>query len=1082
MEIQLNAAPDDDDTPAASSTISPAVSMALLLSNDVDTPRDAIHSPLRFSSLNDSALSVESDTSTPKIPTLQTPKLQTLQNQLHRALEKLWGESAPAVKRQKKGKQSRRAKSAINNSADVYKTLEQLQCSISASSTPKALEDVIMISLSALELLDEKETIVEESEKGADVAAMLAKVSGKPVYMQLIRLLQRALTCIGDREVKELLTSVLNWSLARQKPEHWMWVLPVSAPLDSYLVHEFLVRQAIIKPDDVKWLIPILEFLTIKNPDQMVDIAQELLQECAKSSADRAVWMVQRLITLATESAVIVKACENSLQWIVTEELVTSLASKYDEAKKNSMTDVEWKRLDDLLLEFLLKRSAELSDSAFQLLLLLHKLTEAKNESLAASVALFHEQVVHFARLELSCEFVQGIYRYLPYISRTSLRLLQEMTTLEGTPDSCMADDEKVSKDAAFHHFKKWKEWLVLIAHRVSRKEVTEQLIKAELVRAEFEEVRLVYSFDKICDADRALCELLTTLLTPKPIEYVAFIRDILQQGKSASIKVQRRVLAIVQMLLTLNDTKFGNSAENEQNITLDDKKTSSIDKLARTMSWSLTLDAFNMWKGETGIEFYESFLDFACSKDFTVASRALLLVSRTPFLSLEDPKWQFRCVRKLSRVYFSQLRQYRVILVQEKDESSGDNKSQKNAIQSHLHSLKMVLFRVLVMEGGITHYSSSVYSIFASLWLDALLSTISATSVPTHFPNGVNFAHLSTNDEDELNERQIFRCERTISSKCTNLQSSQVITKNPDANLVYRKTLDSSWEREMRAARVCSVYATDLLAQLFASTGTPATILADNPSQVKMGLSPDEGALLERRLTIIVNMLLERVIPCCGITSDEIYKDLLPNRSTFDVDLRIEQWLNHFPAFLPLLRSIVTPAVVIGSSQLLRLIPIFKSALVVLIGHWNSVKGDLSGNNLDVPPYMRNANQLTLTCELIRLLRATNWLPTQLSKTAELLPLTTPADIRSILFSCWFYLSDHPPRSGSHAPTPATSAAASPISSGSSPAGFNITDVSLNGSSRSSHPPLEFYLVPLRKALHRNIRKIGAKYPLFMC
>eukprot|EP00644_Phytophthora_capsici_P016644 jgi/Phyca11/509540/fgenesh2_kg.PHYCAscaffold_47_\ len=131
----------------------------------------------------------------------------------------------------------------------------------------------------------------------------------------------------------------------------------------------------------------------------------------------------------------------------------------------------------------------------------------------------------------------------------------------------------------------------------------------------------------------------------------------------------------------------------------------------------------------------------------------------------------------------------------------------------------------------------------------------------------------------------------------------------------------------------------------------------------------------------------------------------------------------------------------------------------------------------------MRNQNQLALSCELMRLLRATNWLPPPLSKTAELLPLTTPADIRAILFSCWFYLSDHPPRFGSRAPTPATSATTSPISSGSSPAGFSITGLSTGGpTSSSSHPPLEFYLIPLRKALHRNIGKIGAKYPLFMC
>ena len=119
----------------------------------------------------------------------------------------------------------------------------------------------------------------------------------------------------------------------------------------------------------------------------------------------------------------------------------------------------------------------------------------------------------------------------------------------------------------------------------------------------------------------------------------------------------------------------------------------------------------------------------------------------------------------------------------------------------------------------------------------------------------------------------------------------------------------------------------------------------------------------------------------------------------------------------------------------------------------------------------------LAITCELIRLLRATNWLPVPLGKKAELLRLTSPADIRSILFSCCFYLSDHLPNTSSRPHTPATSA----TTSGSFPAGFSIAGLSTSSlTSSSSHPPLEFYLIPLRKALHRNIHKIGAKYPLF--
>ncbi|RLN45586.1 hypothetical protein BBJ29_008896 [Phytophthora kernoviae] len=511
--------------------------------------------------------------------------------------------------------------------------------------------------------------------------------------------------------------------------------------------------------------------------------------------------------------------------------------------------------------------------------------------------------------------------------------------------------DENMSREDARQRFDEWKRWLCLLAQSISRKEVTDQLIKAELMLAEFNELPFAVPPTAIQPADRALCELLTALLAPPSPDYVAFYRAELVQQRERE-----------------------------------------------------TLSELNLSKGDD--------------------------------------------------------------------------------LQSRLQSLKMNLFRVLALDGGVAHYASSVYSVFASLWLDALLSTTSATSIPTHFPNGVNFADLNSDDSgDMMDDREAIRCERTISSKCTNLQSSQVITRVPETKLVYRKTLDSSWEREMHAARICSVYATDLFTQLLASTGTAASLLADPLAKSKPSSSIDDDEQCERRLKIVVGMLLERVIPCCGIPSDDVYKDTLPNRSSFDVDLRIEQWLNHFPAFLPLLHVVIATSTALGSSQVLRLVPVFKSALIVLLGHWNSVKGELAVENGDVPPYMRNQNQLALTCELMRLLRATNWLPVPLGKAAELLPLTTPADIRSILFSCWFYLSDHPPRSGSRAPTPATSATASPISSGSSPAGFSISGLSTGGpTSSSSHPPVEFYLIPLRKALHRNIAKVGAKYPHFMC
>ncbi|KAG1705888.1 hypothetical protein DVH05_002452 [Phytophthora capsici] len=1030
------------------------------------------------------------------IPELQTPELQTLQIQLHTALTKLFTESTPAPKRQKKGKQSRRARAAaVNNAAqelEVAKTLDQLQRTVNTQFSRKnVLVDVVKLSLGFCELLDEKDPVqnllVLDEDKTVNFDKTVGKLPTKPFYSQVVSVLRRAVLSGGQITGRELLLQVLDWCLGRSTPENWTWVMVAIAQMNSYSVQEVLFREAIaraqLEDGQVRRFLPVLEFLATKYPAQMADSLRDVVEDCV-SDATQGFSTVRRLVALASDSATLVSVWDDSLQWIITEEVVVTLAKKFErEGNANEVTQQQEGHLSAQLLDFIVKRSVELSNSGFQLLLLLQNLG-AKSElspAFAASVDLFQKNVVKFAASESSCAFAKGIYRFLPYICQSTLRFLHAMIPAEEPLVGGVEGTEEVSKDTARQRFEEWKEWLCLLAQSISRKEVTEQLIKAELLLAEFNELPLSAPLTVVQPADAALCELLTLLLVPASPEYVAFIQSVIQECHAAAPRTQRRILSLVQTLLNLNDSEGMTTAGNEFPVNMTGEQDGScLQQLASAKSWTESLDSFSLWKGVRGVEFWEGFLDLACSKDSLVASRALSLVSRTPFLSLEDPAWQYRCIRKLTLVFFSLLKQYRTELVLEGDSTSRKlGVSKDSSLPSRLQTLKMVLFRVLALDGGVAHYPSSVHSMFASLWLDSLLSTTSATSIPTHFPNSVNFDL----DDGQLDERQMIRCERTISSKCTNLQSSQVITKVPEAKLVYRKTLDSSWEREMHAARVCSVHATDIFSQLLASTGTSASLLADSQAKANMVPNGADDEQLERQLKIVVDMLLERVVPCCGIPNDEVYKDMLPNRSSFDVDLRVEQWLNHFPAFLPLLRTVISTSTALGSSQLLRLVPVLKSALIVLLGHWNSVKGELSVENVDVPPYMRNQNQLALSCELMRLLRATNWLPPPLSKTAELLPLTTPADIRAILFSCWFYLSDHPPRFGSRAPTPATSATTSPISSGSSPAGFSITGLSTGGpTSSSSHPPLEFYLIPLRKALHRNIGKIGAKYPLFMC
>ncbi|KAG7390079.1 hypothetical protein PHYBOEH_007158 [Phytophthora boehmeriae] len=1149
MEIQLNATEDEEEAPVRPSVVSHAVPMSSLLSSDVSTPhsdapmaesppsaprRDLsslMNSPMEYRDSMEDAVdasqgseaavdTLEDDVDMDEpmkqaetLPELQDAELEALKTELQAALQRQYTD-APGPKRHKKGKQTRKGRSSGAAAAEtqVQSCVAALQRKVSSQYSKKhVLEDAVSFSLAFCGLYDEKEAVrtyvVRSAEdKKVDVGATLDNLTAKPLYGQLVGVIRRAVLSCGEEKATELLTKVLNWCLAREEPSNWTWMLAVIAQMNSYFIQEFLFHEAVARyqvdkqegGEQVVHFLPVLEFLTAKHPIQMVDILRDVLEECdASESGDisagkgsSAMNTVARLVMVASDSALLVKACDDNLQWIITEDLITTLGEKLssDDGRKETNGNVNANHsasIETLLLRFVDKRSAELVNSGFQLLLLLQKLLASELPArISASVNSFQTKILEFAATEPSQAFIKGVYRFLPYICQTTLRLLQVMTPVEKDETMEPQIGEKMSEEDAAHRFDEWKRWLCLLAQSISRKEVTDQLVKAELMLAEFNELPIAPMAPTATQPrDRALCELLTALLSPPSPDYVAFVRNIVQECHSAAPRGRRRILGLIQTLLDLNDTEDVAPVTSDFPITLSaDHDASCLQQLASAKSLQENQEMFELWKGVRGLEFWESFLDLGCSKDPIVASRALDLVSRTPFLSLEDPSWQYRCVRKLSIVFFSILRQYRAELVQQrKKKDLSEFKSSKGEdLQLRLQSLKMNMFRVLVLDGGVARYASSVYSMFASLWLDALLSTTSATSIPTHFPNGVNFADLTP---DAIDGREVIRCERTISSKCTNLQSSQVITRVPEAKLVYRKTMDSSWEREMHAARICSVYATDLFAQLFGSTSTAASLLADSRSPASISLPTDDDEQCERRLKIMVDMLLERLIPCCGIPSDDVYKDTLPNRSSFDVDLRVEQWLNHFPAFLPLLHVVINTSTVLGSSQTLRLVPVFKSALIVLLGHWNSVKGELSVENLDVPPYMRNQNQLALSCELMRLLRATNWLPAPLGKAAELLPLTTPADIRSILFSCWFYLSDHPPRPGSRAPTPATSATASPTSSGSSPAGFSISGLSTGGpTSNSSHPPVEFYLIPLRKALHRNIAKVGAKYPLFMC
>lgn len=1025
---------------------------------------------------------------------LSDPELEALKGELQVLMWKYLSAQgkydAPATKRQKKGKQNRRstaarAQASAEHLAEIERCIGVLNTKAAAQfDSPSALSELVRFCLAFFEALNEKDAVdtavvrLDEGES-VDLSATIKKLAGKPLYLQLAGVIRRAVACASGESVGILLAQVHDWCASSSSASSWTWVFVLLASIDSYSTLEFLITQAAKHAEEASETsstLLVAEHVATQYSSQAVDIVRKLLEECAVPGrvevhgepVDR---FVHSLIALGCKSRVIVRLCDDSLQWIVTEQLVTGVAKNLSSlapapgSNGSTLGGTGRKSLSVHLLELLDKRGDDLSASGFHLVVMLQKLLADQSMSLSLDVSAFYEQFVDFAHGDRSTAFLRGMFRFLPYMCKTTLRALY----------SADEDDEMDERSGPRSQFAFWTEWLVLLATAVSRKEVLRHLVETDLLLAEFsphDPAELGTSAP-----DHLFGELLNSILPPSSPEYLAFVRGLVEDCRSGASTVRERRLLVVL------HTLFASNKEETQKL-LDDTSaipvalTSApgksaagpLDQLLGCPSWGAACKSFGQWKGCRGIDFWEGFLDLSRSRYQDVSDCALELLEQTPFQTLEDPVWQYRCLRKLTVTFFATLRHYREELVRRASSSASIDVASGDSIRQRLQKLKVIMFRLLALEGGVANYPSSVFSVFASLWVDFLLSHQAATSIPTHFPNRINFTHEDSH-ESTPDERVVIRSERTISSKCTNLQASKVITQVPES-LVYRKTLDLSWEKEMDAARVCSMYASDLLVQVLATAGTVPPLALS--SRVLHG-----DDLCERRLKIIVDLLLERVIPCCGIPSDDTYKEVLPNRSSFDVDLRIEQWLNHFPAFLPLLELVVSASASIHSQQSLRLLPLVKSALIVLLGHWNSVKGALDVENLDVPPYMRNRNQLALSCTMLALLRATGWVPAPLGRAAELLPLTTPADIRAILFSCWFYLSDHPPMS-SRAPTPATSAPSSPVSSGSSPAGMNSASASDSGFPGS--PQLEFYLIPLRKALHRNIHKVGAKYPLFMC
>ncbi|KAJ0397739.1 hypothetical protein ATCC90586_008749 [Pythium insidiosum] len=1033
------------------------------------------------------------------------------------AVAKVAAGAAPPVKRARKGRQQKKraqqqqqqqqpdavaAAEVATQLQHVERSVRELQSKILADGLchphpEDALQDSVRLCLSFLR------AIPDPSRSSSDSSV---RHSLQSLREALATALTRAVFGRNDpTTTHRLLQAVYAWWMQQQRPQEgeeasadapvctWLWLWLHLARLDAWTVLAFLLARA-SRPDDSdrpddqrRRLVVVVDTLVADlGHTSVAHIVHLLLEQLAtgppsaesstapaappsrdwvvsafsvllpSASPDEVLKTVLGVVAVITESTTLVPALDASLSRLLDPALVIALWRRIEAAAGAPGT------LREGLLTLLRRRMGDARHGATELLRLLHALMDDGGNAATPSALVAHATEFHAALLQYvttagpadasAQRVVQELAHRLPSIAQTT-----------------------VEHPAAA---RRWAPWLALLARQFSRRDVFARLVDADLMLAET-------TRHGSSDDTTALCTLLLSLADADSgstghgptASRASRLSELLRHlvsccQRTTSRRSQSRLLAVLRdVLIRANSSEsFSTTADSGLTVAVSESALASPDTLVAALTaqrpWRDSWDDLHAQRGASGASSCWSFaLHLLTQRGVSsrISRRALDVLRIAPVPTLEDPMWQFQCVRQLTAAFFLVLRRFRVALVygDERDASATASASASAQLATQLDTLRVILVRVLATEGGIARYAASLWTQFVVLWMDEMWSSSSATSVPTHFPNPLQhqqqWASSAEQDQDEEadearepgdDERDdvvTIRSERTISSKCTNLQSSQVITKRTSELLVYRKALDETWARELHAAQRCSALAMDVLASLVDTTASLG--LADGDG--------DDGPQRERRLRVLVDVLLERALPCCGIPSDDAYKEVLPNRSNVDMDLRIEQWLNHFPAFLPLLRLILKTSLAgasgAPSAQALRVLPLLKSALVVLLGHWNSVKGDLDVENMDIPPYMRNQNQLALSCELVEILRLSGWLPAPLARTAELLPLTTPADIRGILFSCWFFLADHPP---------------------------SATDAASNGKSM----PIEFYVLPIRRALHQNIHKVGAKYPLFMC
>ncbi|RHY37305.1 hypothetical protein DYB25_007565 [Aphanomyces astaci] len=410
---------------------------------------------------------------------------------------------------------------------------------------------------------------------------------------------------------------------------------------------------------------------------------------------------------------------------------------------------------------------------------------------------------------------------------------------------------------------------------------------------------------------------------------------------------------------------------------------------------WTSSLAA---WKQAHGVSHWQLFLTLAASSDAEISLAALQLMQDVPYPTLEDPLWQYRCLHDLLRLFFSLFDDV-----------------------PRLELVKKVLSTIMRESGGVLLYPASVTSTFVNLVVDAVVSADAPTTVPHDVPQEMNFfrgkkpasvaRHLcATNclrpyspfpksvQQETSDENQV-----DVFSQLQTMRLSSVVAPSQ-----FESHLLATRARDMQRAISCCEHVQELLYNALNLTSFPASFASAD---------------------VLVDAWLERTLPVAMfIPPDDHYREVLPERSNFDIDLRMEQWVYRYPCFIPLTKA----AVLYSSPQVAaRCLPLLKAVLVVLVNFWHARRFQKQANG--------DASwELHVSIEVMSIVEGTGWVPEPLNSSALLFPHVSAMDIRSMLHAVWMYLADHPPFLQSPA------------------------------------KPDEAYQIPIQNAIHNNIHSIG--------